>query len=122
MVVAIFDSSKQIIERLVDMIAETEKDILFYNASSYNSAMDILKEYKPDAVILDWQLCANKGPGIVNEAGKVNDKAVVIILAGYIDPYIKEQCEKLENKYLLDKYYDFEKIPAIIKAIRLNNK
>ena len=107
----------QISDRLVDLISETTKGIQFYKASSYNKAMDFLKTSEPpNTIILDWELSGSKSVDILKKIREVNEKAVIIVLSVYQDPNTQVQCKKFKVDFLLDKYHEFEKIPALIKS------
>lgn len=118
MVIAIFEKSKLITERLIDLISETNKDITFYNAVSYTDAINLLQKCKPDAVILDLKFFGN---GIIELLKKIkagNNKMVVIILFNITNEKKLKECKDHGADFIFDKYNDFEKIPSVISALR----
>jgi len=47
----------------------------------------------------------------------LHNKTIVVALSTFATRKIREQSEKLVADYFLDKYHEFERIPAIIKKI-----
>ena len=118
MKILIFENSKQIAERLVSLITETMKDIVFYKAGSYAEALYFLQEYNPDVVLLDLKYPGNSGVELLKKVRESDDKTVVIALLSGVDEFSMRQWEQYDADFIFDKYADFEKIPEVISTIR----
>ena len=116
MVVIILDNSPLIVERLIDLIAETNRGVTFHHADRYNTGMALLKECSPDVVVMDLKLSGNNVVKLLKQIKEYNNKTVVIILYSVKDEQELEQCKTQGADYILDKYNEFEKIPAIISS------
>jgi len=118
MKILIFENSKQIAERLIELISETINDITFYTAGSYGEALYFLNECNPDAVLLDFEYPGNSSIELLKKIkGSSNNTMVLALLSGLNESKVK-QCERYGADLIFDKYTDFEKIPTIIDVIR----
>ena len=117
MQVLIVDSSVQIIERLEEILAEEENINGIVSAVSYEEAIKLFNEKKPDVVLLDCSLPGNASLELLKEIKKESCKTSVIVLSIQEDNYMQEQCKLLGVDFFFDKYYGFEKIARAIKTI-----
>ena len=118
MVIAIFEKSKLITERLIDLISEINKDITFYKAVSYPDAIHLLQKCKPDAVLLDLKFSGNGSIELLKKIKAGNNKIAVIILFNITNEKKLKECKDHGADFIFDKYNEFEKIPAVINALR----
>ena len=121
MVVVIFDSSIQIAERFMELIADSNKGIKFHTALKFSEGINLLNECNPDAVLLDAKFSGNKTIELLQQIKTVNNKKAVVILFGIKDELSLEQYKMSGVDYFLDKYDDFEKVAGIIKNIPASN-
>ena len=122
MLVLIIDHSIQIIDRLEELLSEAKHIRAIYKAVSYEEATSHYKKSKPDIVLLDTSLPANRSVDLMDEIKKMNDATAVIAMSIRTDAHTKEQFVSLGADFFLDKYYDFEKLPGIIDSIAANKK
>ena len=120
MKILIFENSKQIEERLIDLISETIKDATFYKAGSYAEALYFLNECKPDAVLLDLKYPGNTSVELLKKIRASGQEIVVIALSTELNESGQKQCEQYGADFIFDKYADFEQIPEVISAMRQN--
>lgn len=119
MVILLIDSSRQIIDRLVDFISETQKEeTTFFKATAFDDALALLEEKNPDVIIADWNFSGTRIVDILKRAMELDSKPAIIILSHVIDDYLKEQCDKLNIDFLFDKYDDFDKVPPALISLR----
>ena len=118
MKILIFENSKQIAERLIELISETMKDITFFNAGSYGEALYFLNECNPNAVLLDFEYPGNTSVDLLKKIKASNENTMVLALLSAVNESKIKQCEENGADFIFDKYADFEQIPAIIYAIR----
>jgi len=122
MKVLIVDSSIQIVERLKEMVSEAERLVAIHKAVSYKEATDVFLETKPDVVVLDLGLPANRSFDLIWEMKNASPAATIIILSIHTDIPTQEQCHSLGADFFFDKYNDFEKITGLINTIATNKK
>ncbi len=122
MVILIVDSSQLILERLADILSETAKKKMVYLANTYAAAANLVKTIQPDIILLDIYLTENKSIALLKEIKSDNKDTKVIMLTNDID-FVNEKRYWLAGAdYILDKYNEFEKIPAAIDMIGIENK
>jgi len=118
MKILIIDNSVEMIERLEEIISEASVSAIIYGALSYEAALKSFKENMPEVVLLDISLSGNRAITILKEIKEIEPATTIIVLSINTDDKLKEQCRMLSADFFLDKYYEFEKIPAIINDIR----
>ncbi|MFT3680750.1 MAG: hypothetical protein QM791_10795 [Ferruginibacter sp.] len=122
--VLIVDGSEIIAERLVILVSETRGGAAcdIHKATSYERAVDILNDVKPDIVLLDSSLPGNKSIVLFNTAKALNRNVCFIILFNYANTVVQRQYNLMGADFIFDKYLDFEKIPAAIDSIAAKKK
>ncbi len=119
MLILIVDSSIQVIERLVELLSETENITVIHRAVSCEEAEKLLKMNTYDVVLLDIDLIIQGSLKLLKEIKKQNGKSCVIVLFTQIGNYIQEQCKSLGVDFFFDKYYEFEKVYELLTAYHL---
>ncbi len=117
--VLILDRSKELTKRIIDHIEETNEGISFCSAASHSGAVNHLKQYNPDVVLLDLNFCGNTATELLQTIKQRNGNTVVIIWYNHASYYGLKICKEQGADYLLNKYDEFEKIPELITTIRL---
>ncbi len=118
MKILIVDSSIWIPDRIVTLLTETRSAKTLYKALSYGEACTLFEENKPEIVILDKNLPDNGSITFLKEIKSANKGTVVIVLSLRIDPNTEYRCKMAGADFFLDKYSEFEKIPAIIDGLK----
>lgn len=119
MTLLIVDGSDIIVQRLAFLITESGNINIsaVHSAVTYAAATELLRQIKPDAVLMDMQLPGNQSPDLFNLVKKNNAGAALIILLNYANAATKEKYTWMGADFVFDKYNDFEKIPMAIDAI-----
>jgi DNA-binding response OmpR family regulator len=117
MIVLVVDSSVHIIERLQQILSETDNIKAAYGAVSYKDATRFFKANKIDVVLLDGGLPGSMSVDLLNEIKKFDEQITVIVLANSTDSYIKVKYKLHGADYFFDKYHEFEHIPGIIDTL-----
>jgi DNA-binding NarL/FixJ family response regulator len=120
MVILIVDSSVLIIERLQNLLSETENITAVYGAVSYKDGAKFFNDIQPNVVLLDIDLPENQSFMLLKEIRKAGQKTSVIILSNQTDAGLQEQYRSMGANFFFDKYHDFAKIPVAIKYISSN--
>ncbi|MCB0710547.1 MAG: response regulator, partial [Chitinophagaceae bacterium] len=119
MKVAIFDSSAEIIERLKELVLESNHVQSIVHANNFDDAWNTITETKPDIVIVDLNLQQNLAYDLIKKIHDNYKNIKIIVLSIHIEKEIQKQCLNLGAGYFFDKYHEFEKIPGLITSIAL---
>ena len=122
MQVLIIDRSNFIMDRLEEIISEAGNVRLIHKAVSYDEAIDLIKENKPDAVVLDSGLPSNESVDLLKKIKKSMPDTRVIVLSIFVDSVTEKRYKSLGADFFFDKYHEFGKIPAIINGLSKNHK
>jgi len=114
--VFIVDDSPIVRDRLVDMLAELEGVAVVGQAAEAAEATRLIRELRPDAVVLDIRLASGNGIDVLRTIKKERPDVLVIMLTLYPDLQYRESCMKAGASFFLDKSTGFEKIPEALKT------
>jgi DNA-binding NtrC family response regulator len=117
MIALVVDSSVQIIERLQQILSETDKINTVYGAVSFKDATRFFKANKTDVVLLDGGVPGNMPVDLLDEIKQTDVNTTVIILANSADYYMKVKFKLHGADFFFDKYHEFENIPGILDTI-----
>lgn len=118
--ILIIDSSIHVMQRLEEMILAVNVASFICISDSYETGLQIFIQNKPDVVLLGISLPENRCIKLLEEIKKDFLTVPVIILSISTNAELHYQCLQLGADYFLDKYYEFEKIPAVIMEIAGN--
>ena len=116
MKVLIADDSKPVRERLVSMIAGLNRDVFIRSAINGSDALEQLKVFQPDVVILDIRMPDKNGMQVLEEIRDKAQRPFIIMLSSYSYPQYHDSCRKLGANIFLDKSTEFEKIMQILET------
>lgn len=116
----IVDNSLFIIERLLTILKDVPAVDHIYTATDYNSAVNVLGQFKMDIVLLDIQLPDKNGIELLKYIVQFFDKSKVIILSNLVSDYYKKLCKDSGAAGFIDKSKEFDKIPEVIVSILSN--
>lgn len=117
MKVAIFDSSADIIERLKELVSESNYVQTIVYAGNYDDALKVVSETLPEVVILDLNLQQGLAYELIKKIHHNYKSIIIIVLSIHIEKEIQKQCLSLGASYFFDKYHEFEKIPDLLNTI-----
>jgi CheY-like chemotaxis protein len=115
--ILIVDDSILIIDRLQTMLTELNDPGPIRYAVDYPSALQLIKDFLPDIVLLDINIPGGSGLGILNYIKTHYPTIVVIMVTNQGGDYYRNVCRKLGADYFVDKSSEFERVPAIISSI-----
>ncbi|MGH7768399.1 MAG: response regulator [Candidatus Binatia bacterium] len=116
--VFIVDDSPIVRERLVTLLSELEAVEVVGQSENAAEATRLIRELRPDAVVLDIRLASGNGIDVLRTIKKERPDVVVIMLTLYPDPQYRESCMKAGASFFLDKATGFEKISEALKTCR----
>ncbi len=122
MVILIVDSSGLIVDRIVNILEDSEKRKDVYRAVSYLEAKKYLMVIRPDFVLLDICLPENKSIDLLREIKEREQGIQVIVMTNQMEVFHTERFQVLGADLFLDKYHDFEKIPAAIDTLSIEKR
>lgn len=117
MTILIIDRSNQIIERFESLVLEADSALIIYKSTIFRQSRILFYKFHPEVVLLDMEIRANKGFDLLKHIKELRNETIVVALSTLVNPGIREESEKLGADYFLDKYHEFDRIPAIIKKI-----
>jgi DNA-binding NarL/FixJ family response regulator len=115
--VLIIDDSYLIIERLTDMLKESECVGEVMHALSGTTALEVLQARTPDIALLDINLPDISGIELLRIIKERYPCIIVIMLTNQANDYYRQLCLNLGARHFADKSKDFESIPGLIAAL-----
>jgi DNA-binding NarL/FixJ family response regulator len=120
--ILIIDQSVEVSRRLKSLLLEETPYNLILEADTLEKAAEIIENNKPVIILLDLSIQQNHLSRFLTYTKKRCSKSVIIALV-IQDISLQLKTEKFEGvDYVLDKYEDFEKLPALIRNILFNKK
>src|ERR1700712_2412125 len=107
--ILIVDDSALIVKRLIDMLNELES-LEIKNANNYTDAVQLIKNTKPDILLLDINLPDKSGIDVLRITKEQNPSTKVIMITNQSDDYYRKLCMRLGADHFIDKSKEFEQI------------
>ncbi len=85
-------------------------------AENYTDSIALLKQAKPNMVLLDIYLQNESGIELLKYIRSNYPAVKVIMVTNKATPYFKTLCKELGSHGFIDKTDEFETIPAVIEA------
>ena len=117
--VAIVEDSRNIRERLVQLVEETGSMQVVGEADSEASAVAVCRSTAPDAIILDLRLATGTGLGVLKTmryAG-AERKPAIIVLTNFPLPAFERAARALGADWFLDKSSEFHKLRGLLQGL-----
>ena len=117
MKIIIADDSELIHERLTAMTSELPECEIVGQARDGGAAIKLIKDRKPDVVVLDIRMPKRNGIDVLKNIKKYNSIPRVIIFTNYPYPQYKTKCAALGADYFLDKTTEFQKLRELLEQL-----
>jgi YesN/AraC family two-component response regulator len=114
MKVVIADDSSLLRDRIKSLLNSLNNDPMIYEAENGVDALHLIREKKPDLVILDIRMPEMNGIEVLKKIRELKMKTKVCILTNYPYPQYKKRCFEAGADYFLRKTEDFEEIEIIV--------
>ena len=114
--VLLVEDSPRIAERIRELLTEEGGVRILATVDSESSAIQALRQLPVDLMILDLQLKAGTGFGVLEAAG--SRRPVTIVMTNYALPQYRERARYFGIEHFLNKAQDFEKLPSLIADLR----
>ncbi len=121
MKVVVVDDSDLVRERLTSMLSGLEDVEVVGEAEDALEGTSVVREFNPDAVILDIKMPVGNGMDVLRNIKKSNPWIKVIILTNYPYDQYRKKCMELGAEYFFDKSTEFKRVPEVIDQFRKEN-
>lgn len=115
--VFIVDDSKELRERLADLVSEMNGIAVLGEAGSAAEAIAGIRTLKPRVVILDIQMPGGNGLEVLRTIKQESHPPVVVMLTNHVYPQYRERCMGLGADYFLDKSREFDRLAEIFQRL-----
>ena len=114
--VVVVDDSQVVRRQVVELLKERKGIAVVGEAGDLPDGLRIVKETKPDFVVLDLNLPSGSGFRMVTDLKTEGLAPKVIVLTNYSDESFRRHAEYLGVHSFLDKSNEFERIADVIEA------
>lgn len=115
--VLLVEDSALLVQRIAELVGDLPDVVIAATAGSEAEAMALLAVGNIDAVILDLQLHAGSGFGILRALGRQPSRPQVVVLTNFAIAAYRDTALALGASYFLDKSRDYERLPSVLQAM-----
>lgn len=113
----IADDSALLRDRLKSLVMTVKNVEIVGEAENGVAALQLIKEKKPDLVILDIRMPELNGIETLKRIKEGGGRAKICILTNYPYPQYRERCLAEGADYFFDKNQDFQQIIKVIASL-----
>lgn len=110
----IVEDSDLVVQKLTKLLEPLENIRIEGRASDGYTAVNMIRELKPDYVILDISLKYGHGLKVLEDIADFEHKPYVIVLSNLNYQYYRDKCKMLGAMQFFDKAMEFEKVYDIL--------
>lgn len=114
------DDSEVIAIHLQELLSKIQGFTFSGQASNVSEAISLIEEKQPDIVFLDIFLMEESGFEILAYLKENLPETIVIMLTNNSELIYRNKAKQLGADYFLDKSYEFDKIPQLLKSLITN--
>lgn len=111
------DNAGQIVQRLVELVAESDSISSVCTAITHAEGLLRFNEYSPDVIIIGMSEPAINSLNFIEEIRMTNTVTTIIVLSLNTNRIVQDQCDRLGVHYFFDKYLEFQKLPGVLNQI-----
>jgi len=117
--VAIIEDSRNIRQRLVQLVEDLGSMQVVGEADSEASAVALCRDMAPDAIILDLKLATGTGIGVLKTMryATAENKPVIIVLTNFPSPAFERAARALGADWFLDKSSEFHQLRGLLLGL-----
>lgn len=86
-------------------------------AGEASLAVEAIRRYKPDVLILDIRMSGSSGIDLLQELKKDSPKPIVMILTNYPYPQYQQRCIEAGADFFFDKSMEFDRVPLVLRRL-----
>jgi two-component system response regulator EvgA len=113
----IVEDSDIVVEKLTKLLMPLKNIKIEARASDGYNAVKLIKEMKPDFVILDICLKYGHGIRVLEDIFDMENKPYVIVLSNLNYQYYRDKCKSLGAMHFFDKALEFEKVYDVLNQV-----
>ena len=118
--VLLVEDSQLLAERLREILGQLPGVEVIATVETEKAAVAAARSTQVDTMILDLQLKEGSGFGVLRALGST--RPTVVVLTNHPLPTYEQRAKELGAEQFLDKARDFERLPAVIAAIKVRLK
>ncbi len=119
--VYIVDDSESIRQRLVSMLSDIREVTIVGEAKTGADAIEGIVRTKPNSVLLDLNLGATSGLGVLKAIRERLPVTTFVVLTNHSEPQYRTACIKAGARYFLDKSTEFDRVCEVTGEIAAKN-
>jgi DNA-binding NarL/FixJ family response regulator len=116
--VLVADDSAGMRQNLMDLLSGLPDFYAVKTARDGAEAMESVRLFKPDVLILDIHMPARSGLEVLQSIRKTKRVCTVIILTSLADDFYRKKCQELEADYFFDKLTEFDQFVTTLKTLK----
>jgi CheY-like chemotaxis protein len=122
MKVFVVDDSAEVRKRLITLLSEIQGIESPGQAKDALEATILIREFKPDAVILDICMPGISGVEVLQNIKKNGKGPVVIMLTNYSYPQYRKKCLEAGAEFFFDKSNEFHRVTEVLEQLVQKSK
>lgn len=115
--VVVVEDSPAVRERVVASLGKIDGVELIGEFEDAKTAVDGIRDGKPDVVLLDIKLRGSSGMDVMRYLGQTKSNARVIVLTNYAEPQYRELFLRQGALAVLDKSYEFHRVEELLMQL-----
>jgi DNA-binding NarL/FixJ family response regulator len=115
--ILLVEDSELLAERMREVLGQISDVEVVGTVMDEGSAVAMTRDRDVHVLILDLQLKHGTGFGVLRTLGE--DRPKTIVFTNYALPEYRRWAEKFGVEYFLNKSLDFERLPEVIKTLKL---
>lgn len=120
MKVLIADSSEEFCENLAKVLCKNDRFEIAGIANDGAAATSMLKERRPDVLVMDMMLQKVDGMSLLKYASGMERKPCILVMSGFVTDYVAAMTASLGANYFMLKPCDYRAVADRICEIREN--
>jgi len=122
MKIFVVDDSAEVRKRLIALLSEIQGIEFLGQAEDSLEATILIREFKPDAVILDICMPGISGINVLQSIKRNGEGPIVIMLTNYPYPQYRKKCLEAGAEFFFDKSTEFHRVTEVLEQLVLDSK
>lgn len=115
--VLLVEDSALLVQRIAELVGDLPEVSIVATAGTEAEALAVLDAGSIDVVILDLQLHAGSGFGILRALGRKAARPHVVVFTNFAIAAYRDTALALGASHFLDKSRDYERLPSVLQAL-----
>jgi DNA-binding NarL/FixJ family response regulator len=118
MKIMIVDDANVFRDRLAGVLQEISRDMIILQQSSAEQALDSIRNFNPDFIILDINLPGLSGIDLLEIIRPIYSNAKIAMLTNFTFDRFKDECDELGSDFFYDKTFDIDKLVSEVRCLK----